>query len=93
MLDTDFDVADWRHVALFNSQRSRIEMHLEAQRAVRVTWPGGAREFTAGERIHTENSYKFTPDAFTDLLQRAGFRDVVHWSDARGWFSVFSARA
>jgi dimethylhistidine N-methyltransferase len=93
VLDTDFDVADWRHVALFNSQRSRIEMHLEAQRAVRVTWPGGAREFTAGERIHTENSYKFTPDAFTDLLQRAGFRDVVHWSDARGWFSVFSARA
>lgn len=93
VLDADFDVDDWRHVALFNSARSRIEMHLEARRAVRVAWPGGARAFSAGERIHTENSYKFTPPAFADLLQSAGYRDVAHWSDSRGWFSIFSARA
>lgn len=93
LLDADFDVEDWRHVALFNSARSRIEMHLEAQRAVRVAWPGGQREFSAGERIHTENSYKFTPQSFADLLASAGYRDVAHWSDSRGWFSIFSARA
>lgn len=93
LLDTDFNVDDWRHIALFNTSRSRIEMHLEALRAVRVTWPGGERAFSAGERIHTENSYKFTPQAFTDLLQSAGYRDIAHWSDSRGWFSVFSARA
>jgi dimethylhistidine N-methyltransferase len=93
VLDADFDVDDWRHVALFNSADSRIEMHLEALRAVRVAWPGGARAFGAGERIHTENSYKFTPQAFADLLQSAGYRDVAHWSDSRGWFSIFSARA
>lgn len=93
VLDADFDVDDWRHVALFNSADSRIEMHLEAQRAVRVAWPGGARAFSAGERIHTENSYKFTPAAFADLLQSAGYRDIAHWSDSRGWFSIFSARA
>ena len=68
-------------------------MHLEAQRALRVAWPGGTRDFSAGERIHTENSYKFTPQAFSDLLQSAGYRDVAHWSYSRGWFSVFSARA
>lgn len=93
VLDADFDVDDWRHVALFNSASSRIEMHLEAQRAVRVAWPGGTRAFSAGERIHTENSYKFTPAAFADLLQSAGYRDIAHWSDSRGWFSIFSARA
>lgn len=93
VLDADFNVDDWRHVALFNSARSRIEMHLEAQRPLRVAWPGGERAFNAGERIHTENSYKFTPHAFSDLLQSAGFRNVAHWSDSRGWFSVFSARA
>ncbi len=93
VLDADFDVDDWRHVALFNSADSRIEMHLEAQCAVRVAWPGGARAFSAGERIHTENSYKFTPAAFADLLQSAGYRDIAHWSDSRGWFSIFSARA
>ncbi|MGV2905186.1 L-histidine N(alpha)-methyltransferase [Achromobacter sp. AGC25] len=93
VLDADFDVNDWQHVALFNATCSRVEMHLEAQRALRVTWPGGERDFSPGERIHTENSYKFTPQAFSDLLQSAGYRDVAHWSDSRGWFSVFSARA
>ena len=93
VLDSDFNVDDWRHVAVFNSERSRVEMHLEAQRALRVAWAGGHREFKRGERIHTENSYKFTPQAFSDLLHSAGYRDVAHWSDTRDWFSVFSARA
>lgn len=93
VLGSDFDVGDWSHVALFNSERSRIEMHLQARHPVTVTWPGDARHFAAGERIHTENSYKFTPPAFTDLLRRAGFDGIEHWSDTRGWFSVFSARA
>ena len=91
LLASDFQVEDWRHVALYNAERSRIEMHLEARRALRVRWPGGERAFQAGERIHTENSYKFTPDAFQGLLERAGYRDVRHWSDTRGWFSVFLA--
>ncbi len=93
MLGTDFNVDDWRHVALFNSEHSRIEMHLQALRPVTVRWPAGERRFAAGERIHTENSYKFTPQAFTDLLQSAGYHSIEHWSDSRGWFSVFSARA
>jgi uncharacterized SAM-dependent methyltransferase len=37
---TDFHSADWRHVALFNAELSRIEMHLEARRAIAVHWPG-----------------------------------------------------
>ncbi|MCG2597012.1 L-histidine N(alpha)-methyltransferase [Achromobacter insuavis] len=93
LLGSDFDVDDWRHVALFNSDQSRIEMHLEARRPVTVAWPGGQRRFDAQERIHTENSYKFRPETFTELLQRAGYHDIRHWSDTRGWFSVFSARA
>ena len=93
LIGSDFDLAQWQHRAFFNREDSRIEMHLEAQRAVRVAWPGGQREFSAGERIHTENSYKFTPQSFADLLASAGYRDVAHWSDSRGWFSIFSARA
>ena len=60
----DFRVQDWRHVALLNEAESRIEMHLEARRALDVRWPGGERRFAAGERIHTENSYKYAPGAF-----------------------------
>ena len=92
MIGSDFDVNDWRHVALFDAERSRIEMHLEAQRDVRVRLPATTLSFSAGERLHTECSYKYTPESFTALLHSAGFQDIEHWTDAREWFSVFSAR-
>ena len=89
---TDFALAEWRHVARFDRDESRIEMHLEARRALTVHWTGGARRFTAGERIHTENSYKYTPESFERLLARAGLRLDRAWYDARQWFGVFLAR-
>ena len=92
LLGSDFDVAAWRHVALFNPAESRIEMHLEARRSQRVAWPGGERRFAAGERIHTENSYKYSVDSFGALLRDAGFTRLRHWTDPRGWFAVFAAR-
>jgi L-histidine N-alpha-methyltransferase len=90
-LGTDFDLRQWRHVARFDRAASRIEMHLEAREALCVRWPGAERRFEAGERIHTENSYKWQPGDFQALLHDAGFRDVRHWTDERGWFSVFLA--
>jgi dimethylhistidine N-methyltransferase len=92
-LGSDFQPGEWDHVALFNTTASRIEMHLAARRPQTVVWPGGRRAFAAGERIHTENSYKWEPAAFADLLRQAGFGTPVHWTDPRGWFSVFWAPA
>ena len=91
LLGADFDVRQWRHVALFNTADSRIEMHLEASCEVVVQWAGHTRRFAAGERIHTESSYKYTVASMTALLQQAGFSDVQHWTDAKGWFGVFWA--
>lgn len=93
LLGADFNPRDWRHRAFFNQQESRIEMHLEACRDVEVRWPQGWRRFAEGERIHTECSYKYTPDAFLHLLERAGFGAVRTWTDERGWFLVCHARA
>ncbi|CAM3460574.1 L-histidine N(alpha)-methyltransferase [Bordetella flabilis] len=90
---TDFDLSQWQHVAYFNEARSRIEMHLRARTDVTLTWPGGQRRFAAGERIHTEDSYKYRPQAFKAMLARAGFGQVRYWTDAREWFAVFCARA
>lgn len=92
-LGSDFNPAGWDHVAFFNREASRIEMHLAARRPQTVRWPGGQRRFETGERIHTENSYKWQPAAFADLLQRAGFGQPLHWTDPQGWFSVFWAPA
>ena len=91
LLDADFALRDWRHVALFNAEHSRIEMHLEARRAVDVRWSGGQRRFASGERLHTENSYKYSVSDFDALLRRAGFASTQVWADPKRWFAVFWA--
>ncbi|MGE0331223.1 MAG: L-histidine N(alpha)-methyltransferase [Ramlibacter sp.] len=88
---TDFALADWRHVALYDDVLARIEMHLQAVRPATVRWPGGKRAFAAGERIHTENSYKWTLPRFAQLLQDAGFASHRHWTDDDARFAVFWA--
>jgi dimethylhistidine N-methyltransferase len=93
VIGSDFDPSQWRHVGLFNAEDSRIEMHLEARDALTIRWPGGARAFAAGERIHTENSYKYGVEAFAALLRDAGFAPEQRWTDRNAWFAVFWARA
>ena len=93
LLGSDFDMRDRRHVALFNEGESRIEMHLEARRGVGVRWPGAERRFNVGQRIHTENSYKYRSDDFDALLRAAGFLQTVCWSVDSAGFAVFCATA
>ena len=93
LLGTDFAVRDWRHVALFNNEHSRIEMHLEARRTLTLHWDDGERRFAQGERLHTENSYKYSIDRFDALLRKAGFASTQHWTDPNRWFAVFWASA
>lgn len=92
LIGSDFDLHQWRHCAFFNSAESRIEMHLEAQIDTLVRWHNGARRFVCGERIHTENSYKYCTDNFTQLLAHAGFHRTQLWRDQRNWFAVILAR-
>ena len=92
LLGSDFVIGDWQHVALFDAAASRIEMHLQARRALTVRWPGGERQFRAGERMHTENSYKYRRGDFEALLRDAGFSRIEAWTDEREWFGVFAAQ-
>ena len=92
LIGSDFDPAQWRHRAFFNAGESRIEMHLEAAEPCEVRWPGGSRRFAAGERIHTENSYKYALPTFTAMLARAGFARTQVWTDEQQWFAVLHAR-
>jgi uncharacterized SAM-dependent methyltransferase len=84
-------VAGFSHVGFYNEAEGRIEMHLESVREQVVTIDGQARRFRPGERIHTENSYKYAPAEFEAILADAGFSSVRRW-DARGVaYSVFHA--
>ncbi len=92
LVGSDFCAAHWRHHAFFNATESRIEMHLEATVETVVHWPGGERRFMRGERIHTENSYKYRREDFIELLARAGFSHAQTWHDEHRWFGVMLAR-
>ena len=93
LIGSDFEPRQWRHVGLYNAQASRVEMHLEARQDLVVRWPGAERPFAAGERMHTENSCKYTVETFAGLLQQAGFGAPRFWTDVNGWFAVFWAPA
>ena len=91
VLGSDFRPEAYAHRGFYRADLGRIEMHLEAITPQTVTLPGATRRFAAGERIHTENSYKYAPHEFTALLQEAGFARVTCWQDAARDFAVFYA--
>jgi L-histidine N-alpha-methyltransferase len=93
-LDADFNVANFRHQACWNPNESRIEMHLESLCPQTVTIPAlPPIQFAQGETIHTENSYKFTPQSITNLLASACFIPTQTWQDPQSLFSVTLATA
>lgn len=93
LIGSNFDLRQWRHVALFNAEHSRIEMHLEARQALTVQWPGHERRFRAGERIHTENSYKWQRGDFEALVRDAGFGRLTSMTDSGQNFLVCLAHS
>jgi uncharacterized SAM-dependent methyltransferase len=83
-----FDLGGFVHEARWNEDASRIEMHLVSRAAQTVRIGGQAFDFGEGESIHTENSHKYSLDAFRALAEAAGWRPVEAWTDAAGLFSV-----
>jgi dimethylhistidine N-methyltransferase len=88
-LDANFEVNNFHHNAFFNEQLSRIEMHLISNKDQYVTVANKTFFFAEGESLHTENSYKYSYQAFLDLAAKAGFKCRQHWTDENQWFSVF----
>ena len=94
-LDADFEPEAFAHRALWNAERRRMEMYLEsrARQTVRVEALELRVEFERGERMHTENSYKYLPGEAEAMLEAAGFTRAGSWTDERGWFAVCLGRA
>lgn len=84
ILGSDFDVRQWKHVARFNERESCVEMYLEAETKISVRLPDGPRAFDAGERIHTENSYKMP--VHTPLERNLHAQNV--WRDVHSNFAT-----
>ncbi len=92
-LDGDIPVDALEHVALWNDDHARIEMHLRAKHALQFTVSGEIFSMAAGETIHTENSHKFTRRTSATLLLAGGWTPVKRWLDDEGRFSLILAEA
>jgi dimethylhistidine N-methyltransferase len=87
-LDADFDLRRFAHEATYNAAAGRIEIYIRSLADQIVTVAGQAIRFAAGERIHTEDSHKYTIEGFHRLAARAGYRAVRTWTDRDRLFSV-----
>jgi dimethylhistidine N-methyltransferase len=87
-----FDLDAFRHEAIYNPREGRIEMHLRSTRRQVVGVLGRPFYFGAGERIHTESSYKYTVGELQALAGSAGWQPERVWTDPDGLFSVHQLR-
>lgn len=93
-LGGQFDLHTFRHLALWNAARGRMEMYLEStcDQTVAISALSLVVSFRAGERIHTENSYKYTLNGIEATFRDSGFAIERTWMDARHWFAVHLIR-
>lgn len=91
IVGVNFVESAWRHIGNYNEAVGRIEMHLQAITEQQVVLDGSPRTFAAGEKIHSENSYKYSREEFEAMLRRAGFTRISMWTDDAHAFWVFHA--
>ena len=91
-LNANFELSRFEHQAFYNEQLGRVEMHLVSNIPHEVKVSGQPFEFTTGENIHTENSYKYTVAQFQQLANEVGFHPEQVWMDSEELFSVHCLR-
>ncbi|WP_425990863.1 L-histidine N(alpha)-methyltransferase [Afipia sp. DC4300-2b1] len=87
-LGANLDLDGFKHRAIYNRERHRIEMHLISRKPQTVRVLDHTATFRTGETIHTESSYKYSIDRFTDLARSSGWTPRASWTDPDGMFSV-----
>ncbi len=92
-LGARLSVKQFEHQAFYNEEKCRIEMHLESRLDQEIVVGGHCFELKRGERIHTESSYKYSPDGFARVAEAAGFDVVRRDSDEDELFGLYLCRA
>jgi dimethylhistidine N-methyltransferase len=84
-----FDPSAFAHRAVWNEAESRIEMHLVSRAEQTVILGGRQVHFDRDESIHTENSYKYSPDRMRTMTEAADWSFVKSWTDRDGVFALW----
>ncbi len=92
-LDGDFDLSRFAHEAVYNARAGRIEIYIVSLGDQMVRVKGHGFTFAKGERIHTENSHKYTVAEFQALARSASWRPARVWTDPANLFSLHLLRS
>ena len=92
-LDADFRPEAYRHVAFYNDDRARIEMHLapEKDQHVRVAQLNLEVDVRTDETLWTEISCKFTRRSAEEMLNEARLRLDAWYVDSDSRFALVLA--
>lgn len=87
-LDGDLPRQHFRHYAVWDERKGRVEMHLLATRDIWFTAARRCFHMASGETIHTENSYKYAIPEARLLARVSGWQPAAVWTDGAGLFGV-----
>ncbi|MET0053361.1 MAG: L-histidine N(alpha)-methyltransferase, partial [Candidatus Thiodiazotropha sp. 6PLUC10] len=88
-LNAELNPENFQHKAFYNSDAGRIEMHLMSTRQHILRIDDHQFEFEAGEYLHTENSYKYTPEEFIKMASDCGYDEIKYWVDDDDMFAIY----
>ncbi len=90
IIDSDFDIANFNHHSFFNREKSRIEMHLVANKNCVINSPffSAPVRFEKGDSIHTENSHKYYLSGINELIANSGLVIKNSFTDSNNWFAL-----
>jgi dimethylhistidine N-methyltransferase len=91
-LGATVDPRRFRHRAWFNERENRVEMHLESVEDQSFDVAGRTIRMNKGESIHTECSYKYSPERFEAMAREAGYELRGRWTDPKRLFAVYLLR-
>ena len=87
-LNANFDIKLFKHSAIYNKSKNRIEMHLISLKNQKVKVQNKTFNFKKGETIHTESSHKYSPKSFSQLVNKSGWKVKKIWTDLNRQFSI-----
>ena len=85
----DFEPDNFKHNAYYNKDAGRIEMYLVSKKKQTLQINEHSIFLEKDEQVHTENSYKYSPDEFISLSVKNGFEHVKYWTDDNSLFAVY----
>ena len=92
-LESNFNVNEFEHLAEYNNELDRIEMHLVSckDQTVEINGINEQVRLHEGEKILTEISCKYSFEKLESLIEQSGFTIEQHYQPANKYFSLVLA--